>query len=126
MLPWQPPMMFEQMTKHSFGVDRPAGADQWLPPATVAAGVAVAGEGMEHEHRVVSAVVQLPPGAIGERDRIEPAAISSSSGPISIEIGAPSRVARPVAACGGLAVTGTIAIGFRALLRVLGQSAPPL
>ena len=56
------------------GIERPAGADEGLPPAAFAAGAAVAGEGMEDEDGVVPGGVELAPGAVGEGNALQVAA----------------------------------------------------
>ena len=70
--------------ERAVGVERAAGTDERLPPAAVAAGAAVAGEGVEDENGVVARGVQPAPGAVGEGDVSRRPPSSRSSAPISI------------------------------------------
>ena len=85
MVPWQPPRMLAQMTNALVGIERPAGADQWLPPAACASRPAVAGQRVEDEDRVVARGVERAPGAVGDGDSSSRPPSSRSSAPISID-----------------------------------------
>ena len=72
-LPWQPPSMLGATTNQSVGVEVLARADDAGPPAggrMPGPGrpdhVAVAGEGVQHEHRVAAVRVELAPGLVGD------------------------------------------------------------
>ena len=72
-MPWQPPMTLLATTNQSIGVQRSARADEAVPPsrcrmadARWAGYMAVAGEGMFDQDRVVPRGVEGPPRLVGD------------------------------------------------------------